>query len=126
MERNKRIAILLAVLFIGGWIATKMQPEAAPPLPPSPEEVKFGPMPLQSPLDGSYSEVENYLERVANNPSSVKIEKCTQVYKTDDGWVVGCDYRGENALGGMIKKSNWFTIAHGQVVKAHEPSAFKP
>ena len=78
---------------------------------------KYGEPPTQSAWDGSYYEVERYLESVANDPDSIEIDTCTGVYRNDDGWLVGCDYRGRNAFGGMIRKSNWFLIRHGRVVK---------
>ena len=86
----------------------------------------FGEPPTQSPWDGSYYEVERYLERVANDPDSIDISGCTGVYFNDQGWLVGCDYRGRNGFGGMVRQSNWFSIAHGSVIKMHESSAFSP
>ena len=85
---------------------------------------KFGAAPTQSAWDGSYYEVERYLERVANDPDSIDIDGCTKVYHTESGWLVGCDYRGRNAFGGMIRQSNWFTIIHGQVIQMHDASAY--
>lgn len=86
---------------------------------------KFGPAPVQSVWDGSYGPVESYLKRVANDPDSIDIDACTEVYRANDGWLVGCDYRGRNGFGGMIRKSNWFTIRHLKVVAIHESSAYK-
>ncbi|EMF9968763.1 TPA: hypothetical protein ACXI9S_003594 [Pseudomonas aeruginosa] len=87
---------------------------------------KFGKPPVASGWDGSYLAVNRYLERVANDPDSIKMDGCTKVYTTDKGWLVGCDYRGRNAFGGMIRQSNWFTIAHDTVIQMHDASAFKP
>lgn len=87
---------------------------------------KFGQPPVQSSWDGSYYAVKQYLERVANDPDSIKIDGCTKVYHTSNGWLVGCDYRGRNAFGGMVRQSNWFTIFHGQVIQMHEASAYRP
>ena len=87
---------------------------------------KFGNPPTQSSWDGSYFPVEQYLKEVANDPDSIKISGCTGVYHTENGWLVGCDYRGKNAFGGMIKQSNWFTISHDRVIKMHEASAYSP
>lgn len=87
---------------------------------------KFGESPTQSAWDGSYYEVERYLKHVANDPDSIDIDACTKVYRADDGWLVGCDYRGRNAFGGMIRKSNWFTIRHGRVVAMHDASRYRP
>jgi hypothetical protein len=86
----------------------------------------FGEPPTQSSWDGSYLPVERYLKRVANDPDSIKIDGCTKVYYTENGWLVGCDYRGRNAFGGMIRQSSWFTIVHGRVIKMHDSSAYKP
>ena len=89
-------------------------------------EAKFGKPPIQSAWDGSYYEVERYLKKVMNDPDSLKMDGCTKVYYTEKGWLVGCDYRGRNAFGGMIRQSNWFTIVHGQVVKMHDADAYSP
>lgn len=87
---------------------------------------RFGESPTQSAWDGSYYEVERYLKRIANDPDSIEIDTCTSVYQTENGWLVGCDYRGRNAFGGMIRQSNWFTIVHGTVVEMHDASAYRP
>ena len=86
---------------------------------------KFGEPPAQSAWDGSYYQVEMYLERIANDPDSIKIDGCSKLRYTESGWLVGCDYRGRNAFGGMIRQSNWFTIVHGRVIKMHDSSAYK-
>ncbi len=86
---------------------------------------KFGERPIQSAWDGSYYPVERYLERIANDPDSIKIDGCTKVYRIESGWLVGCDYRGRNAFGGMIRQSNWFTIIHDRVIQMHDASAYK-
>jgi hypothetical protein len=88
--------------------------------------VKFGERPKRSPWDGSYYAVEDYLKRIANDPDSIKIDSCTDVYKTNDGWLVGCNYRGRNVFNGMVRQSNWFTIVHGKVVKMHDAAAYSP
>ena len=85
----------------------------------------FGIAPVASGWDGSYLAVNRYLERVANDPDSIEIDGCTEVYTTDKGWLVGCNYRGRNAFGGMIRQSNWFTIVHDTVVQMHGASAYK-
>ncbi|MFN3880101.1 MAG: hypothetical protein ACK4L8_01545 [Nitrincola lacisaponensis] len=85
----------------------------------------FGNPPVQSSWDGSYNAVNQYLKRVANDPDSIKVESCTKVYHTETGWLVGCDYRGRNAFGGMVRQSNWFTIVNNIVIEIHEPSAFQ-
>ncbi len=87
---------------------------------------KFGEAPVQSAWDGSYRAVERYLESVANDPDSIEMDGCTKVYHIKEGWLVGCDYRGRNAFGGMVRQSNWFTIVHGIVIQKHKASAYKP
>lgn len=74
--------------------------------------------------DGSYTAVENYLERIARNPESITIEGCTGVYTTVDGWLVGCDYRGENGFGGIVRQSNWFTIRSNVVREMHDAEEY--
>lgn len=86
----------------------------------------FGKPPVQSAWDGSYYEVERYLKRVANDPNSIKIDGCTKVYRTESGWLVGCDYRGRNAFGGLIRQSNWFSIVYGTVIQMHDSSSYNP
>ncbi|OQK18443.1 hypothetical protein AU255_11680 [Methyloprofundus sedimenti] len=80
---------------------------------------KFGKAPVQSPWDGSYREVERYLERYANDPDSIEIDNCTPVSQNKNGWQVGCNYRGRNAFGGMVRQFSWFTIVHGMVIEKH-------
>ena len=86
----------------------------------------FGQPPLKSEWDGSYSVVESYLKQVANDPASIDIQACTDVFHTKQGWLVGCDYRGKNAFGALIKQSNWFIIVRDRVVKMEEASAYEP
>jgi len=81
------------------------------------ERDRIGIRPRKSDWDGSYPVVKEYLKQVANDPSSIKIESCTEVFQTKDGWRVGCDYRGKNSFGAMVLESNWFTIRNGEVVK---------
>lgn len=85
----------------------------------------YGEQPEQSKWDGSYRAVEKYLKAAANDPSSIDIDGCTQVYKNKTGWLVGCDYRGKNAFGALVKNSNWFTIAHGQVINVESSDTYK-
>lgn len=47
--------------------------------------IKFGEPPIQSAWDGSYSIVERYLKRIANDPDSIEIDSCTKVYHTNKG-----------------------------------------
>ena len=87
---------------------------------------KFGEPPIQSSWDGSYSAVSRFLEDRANDPDSIKIIGCTEVsFNESSGWIVGCDYRGKNAFGGLVKNSNWFVIRKGQVIQALPSDAFR-
>jgi len=87
---------------------------------------RFGPVPQASAWDGTYREVKDYLQQVANDPDRLKMEACTPVYHVANGWLVGCDYRGANAFGGTIRQSNWFIIRNGRVVEMKESSAYRP
>jgi len=88
------------------------------------QDKRFGERPHQSEYDGSYSAVERYLKKVMNDPDSLKMAGCTKVFRTTDGWLVGCDYRGRNGFGGLIKVFNWFTIRQDHVVQMHDESAY--
>jgi len=89
------------------------------------EKLFYGEKPVQSAWDGSYSVVEKYLRQVMNDPSSLKIDSCTSVYKVKNtGWVVGCRYRGKNAFGGMVLNQNWFIIRQNHVIDVKDPDAF--
>jgi hypothetical protein len=81
-------------------------------------ESRIGPMPHRSGWDGTYREVEDYLARVAHDPDSVKIEPCTQVRETPEGWALACRWRARNAFGAMRVQDTMFMIRHGRVVSA--------
>lgn len=85
---------------------------------------RFGNPPVASAWDGSYHVVESYLKRVANDPDSIEMDGCTEISHTENGWLVGCNYRGRNGFGGMVRQSNWFTIRHDTVIKMDEASAY--
>jgi hypothetical protein len=87
---------------------------------------QFGEPPVRSGWDGSYPSVKEYLQRIANDPDSIKMDGCTEVYHIKNGWLVGCYYRGRNAFGGIVRQFNWFTIARNRVVKMDDASAYKP
>lgn len=86
---------------------------------------RFGNPPQPSVINGTYRVVRNYLRNVMNDPESLEMDGCTRVYESPDGWVVGCDYRGRNAFGGMVRQSNWFVIRHNRVVEMKEPGAYR-
>jgi len=81
---------------------------------------RIGNAPVAYAWDGSYGEVERYLERVANDPDSIDIEGCSKSVESKKGWIVRCEYRGKNAFGALIKKNGLFVISHGQVVSASD------
>jgi len=85
-----------------------------------------GEKPEQRSWDGSYRVVTDYLKSAANDPSSIDVEGCTEVYKGQSGWLVGCDFRGKNAFGALVKNSNWFTVSQGRVLKVESADSFKP
>ncbi|MFA7667934.1 MAG: hypothetical protein WCX93_01160 [Burkholderiaceae bacterium] len=87
---------------------------------------KFGEAPVASSWDGTYRPVNNYLDKALKDPDSLKVEGCTKVYHTKNGWLVGCDYRARNSFGGMARESKWFTIRHNVVVNVEEANAYKP
>ena len=89
-------------------------------------EAKFGKRPDQSEWDGSYREVKRYLASAANDPDSIEISGCTKTSVDEKaGWIVGCEYRGKNAFGGLIKNSNWFVIKNQAVVKMLPGDSYK-
>jgi hypothetical protein len=87
---------------------------------------RFGPVPQASVWDGTYSEVKEYLPSVMNDPGSLEGLECTKVYHVERGWLVGCNYRGRNAFGGMIRQANWFIIRQGRVTEMLPHSAYNP
>jgi hypothetical protein len=89
-------------------------------------EKKFGKAPIKSAWDGTVKPVERYLKRVARNPASIDVSACTDVrIDQKKGWIVGCDFRGENGFGGKTLESKWFIIKHGQVIKMLDSNAYK-
>jgi len=93
---------------------------------PDPNAVKYGKRPNHNAGDGSYLEVESYLERTLRDPDSLKFDGCTDVrLHNQQGWLVGCTYRAKNGFGGYTRQANWFTIRGGQVIAMHEAGAFK-
>lgn len=86
---------------------------------------RFGPAPQASAWDGTYREVKDYLRETMNDPSSLEGLECTKVYHVERGWLVGCNYRGRNAFGGMIRQANWFIIRQGRVIDMLPYSAYR-
>lgn len=88
------------------------------------ERLLFGNVPQKSAWDGSYPEVKQYLRQTAHDPESIEFVGCTKVFKNENGWLVGCQYRGNNAFGAKILAANWFRIQRGRVVETYESDAF--
>ncbi len=77
---------------------------------------KHGPEPLMKEFNNSYFEVAEYLQQVAVDPDSVKINSCTNAKKTDKGWLVRCKYTAKNKRGEVGAGSNDFYISNNEVV----------
>ena len=87
---------------------------------------RFGPAPKRSSWDGSVYEVKQYLKKVANDPESIDIQNCTDIYyDKKEGWLVACEYLGNNAFGGRVRNANWFVIRHGRVIAMKDINAYK-
>jgi hypothetical protein len=86
----------------------------------------FGTKPKKSLRDGSYSSIKNHLKSIAHDPDSITISGCTEVYYTNKGWLIGCNFRGKNAFGALIHISKWFTILNLKVVKVEPASSYTP
>ncbi len=71
-------------------------------------------------------EVKLYLQGVAHDPDSIEIDVCSTpaLNPQKTGWLVGCNYRGRNGFGGMVRKANWFTIQRNRVVKVEPGNAY--
>jgi len=85
----------------------------------------FGDPPVRSSWDGSYPVIERYLKKVAHDPDSIEIVKCTDVFYTKSGWLVGCYFRGRNAFGAKVMDAKWFTIRFNQVIKVEDANAYR-
>jgi hypothetical protein len=86
---------------------------------------RFGPIPRRY-SSGTYDEVEEYLRQVMNDPKTLEGVECTEVNHVERGWLVGCNYRGANAFGGIIRQANWFIIRQGRVIEMLPFSAYRP
>jgi hypothetical protein len=64
--------------------------------------------------------IMTYLDYTANDPKSIKIIAFSPVCYNDHGWVLGCDFRGKNAFGGLVKNSKWFTISNRKVINVED------
>lgn len=80
------------------------------------EDTFYGPRPVSSAWSGTYSAVEDYLERAVRDPDSLKIEGCSDVSKLEAGWAVSCSYRARNGFGGMVRETKMFVIRQNRVI----------
>lgn len=84
-----------------------------------PSKPKIGEKPRKSSWDGSYFEVQNYLEGILHDPDSLELLPCGDPVETEIGWLVRCPYRAKNAFGGKVLEESLFLILNGRVI-AHE------
>lgn len=105
-------------------------PEATEPKSEAPAEVvdafvdEHGEAPVLNPWNGSYPVVRDFLREHANDPASIKMDGCSDIFRSDDGWLVSCRYLGSNAFGGTVRSANWFTVSQGRVAM-HPPDAYR-
>jgi hypothetical protein len=66
--------------------------------------------------DGTYPVVRDYLVSRAHDPRSVRVESCSELTRSDDGWAVVCDWRATGRTGATVRSRNRFVIRQGQVV----------
>ncbi len=85
---------------------------------------KFGPKPQRTAVGGSYPEVETYLKANAAFPDSLSMEGCTECYYTENGWLVGCNYRQKDDFGITSSQFKWFTITNSTVQKVEHGRAY--
>jgi hypothetical protein len=57
--------------------------------------------------------VKMYLEEVAKDPDSLKMDRCTDFRADGPSWVVECRYRAKNSFGGMNVEAQRFFIQAG-------------
>ncbi|OEU67084.1 MAG: hypothetical protein BA863_02095 [Desulfovibrio sp. S3730MH75] len=84
---------------------------------------KFGEKP-QKIADGHYVEVEKYLKENSEFPETLQMERCTDCYFTDSGWLVGCNYSEQNEIGTRLSEFLWFTISNSTVQKVEASGAY--
>lgn len=115
------LSALVLIGVIGAMLAGSGESRTARNAEPvqSPEEIRlYGIRPVRSSLDGSYPEVEAFLRRNMNDPSSLKFVGCTDA-KLDqplDGWITHCEYRGKNAFGALVLNRSSFLIRGGRAL----------
>jgi len=90
---------------------------------PPPDEIEariamHGGPPVQA-GDGSYEPVNAYLAKLGPNSGSERIGKCTDVFYTETGWLVGCAFLDKSGSGEIERGSKWFIISRGNVVSTY-------
>ncbi|SDK37728.1 hypothetical protein SAMN05660337_0261 [Maridesulfovibrio ferrireducens] len=85
---------------------------------------KFGEKPERTSGDGYYIEVKKYLKENSEFPETLQMERCTDCYFTDNGWLVGCNYSEQNEIGSRISEFLWFTISNSTVQKVEASGAY--
>ncbi|MBH0090419.1 hypothetical protein [Pseudoalteromonas sp. NSLLW218] len=83
----------------------------------------LGEPPSNYPFIG-YPVITNYLEGILNDPNSLEMEKCGDVYKGQYGWLVSCSFRAKNGFGALVKSEKWFVIRKDLVMFTHEYDYF--
>lgn len=84
---------------------------------------KFGEPPKKSYL--GIDCVVEYLLATVRDPESLKFEKWSDIFYSEDGWVVLCEFRAKNGFGGYNRDAKWFIIQHGRVVDMKNIDAYK-
>ncbi|WP_031481256.1 hypothetical protein [Maridesulfovibrio frigidus] len=85
---------------------------------------KFGDKPQKTAADGYYVEVIKYLKENSEFPETLQMERCTDCYFTDSGWLVGCNYSEQNEIGTRLSEFLWFTISNSTVQKVEASGAY--
>lgn len=85
---------------------------------------KFGDKPEKTSADGYYIEVEKYLKKKSEFPETLQMERCTDCYYTDKGWLVGCNYSEKNKAGSQLSEFLWFTITNSTVQKVESAGTY--
>lgn len=83
----------------------------------------YGEPPSNYPFIG-YPVITNYLEDILNDPDSLEMGECSDVYKGQYGWLVSCSFRAKNGFGALVKSEKWFVITQDRVLFTHEQGYF--
>lgn len=126
-QRGLRLGggIIILFLLIGIFVEPTEQTQKAPP--PAREKVptaeeraeaafveKHGRAPQRG-LRGDYVEIRYHLREIAHDPKSVEIDRCTELQRTDAGWMTACRWRGANAFGAQRLAEHVFYVSNGRI-----------